>query len=154
VFCSYTILEETPDVFVIEDCAADPRFANFDVVKGPPHVRFYAGTALVVEKVKVGTLCLMDVKPRSFSTEDRMNLLDVGAAASALIKERCVGIYVSHLFFFLISSSPAFRNASQVRGGPERGQGDRRDGPRRDAQPAHAALLPRPHRAHAPGNSQ
>ena len=88
VFCAYTVLSDSPEVFVIEDTLLDPRFANFGVVTGPPHVRFYAGAALVINHVRVGTLCTMDVVPRQFSSVQRMNLLDLGVAVAGLIKER------------------------------------------------------------------
>jgi CheY-like chemotaxis protein len=89
-FCTYTILPDSPDVFVVEDAESDDRFANFPTVKGPPFVRFYAGAALTINNVKIGTLCIVGQEPRvgSFSTEDRMNLLDIGAAVSDLIRER------------------------------------------------------------------
>ena len=88
-FCAYTILPESMDVFVVSDALEDERFKNSSLVVGPPYIRFYAGAALMVAGVKVGSLCLIDTKPRhDFSTVQRMNLLDLGAAVANLIKER------------------------------------------------------------------
>jgi CheY-like chemotaxis protein len=87
-FCSYTVLPQSSEVFVVEDALADPVFASNPFVTGPPHVSFYAGAALVVEGVRVGSLCIVDFKPRKFSTKDRMNLLDLGSAVAELILER------------------------------------------------------------------
>ena len=58
------------DVLVIEDTTRDPRFADqqeFDHQK----VRFYAGVPLRDEAGMVlGSLCVMDDKPRDISAED------------------------------------------------------------------------------------
>lgn len=43
-FCGHTIAYGK--VFVVEDTQKDPRFADNPQVKGPPHVRFYAGVTL------------------------------------------------------------------------------------------------------------
>jgi CheY-like chemotaxis protein len=82
------VLPQNSEVFVVEDALADPVFASNPFVTGPPHISFYAGAALVVEGVRVGSLCIVDFKPRQFSTKDRMNLLDLGSAVAELILER------------------------------------------------------------------
>lgn len=62
-FCSYTILQETP--LIIEDTLLDDRFCDNPYVTGAPNFRFYAGYPLATpEGYKVGTLCLLDDKPR------------------------------------------------------------------------------------------
>ncbi|TDR85531.1 putative bifunctional diguanylate cyclase/phosphodiesterase [Enterovirga rhinocerotis] len=78
-FCAHAIMQD--DVLVIPDAAKDPRFAANPLVLGPPFIRFYAGKPLVAPGGgKIGTVCLIDSKPRStFSEEDRRNLGDVAA---------------------------------------------------------------------------
>lgn len=74
-FCGHAILQ--PDIFVIEDALADPRFADNPLVTGPPHVRFYAGAPLETRPgLRVGTLCLLDPRPRRL---DRADLAILGS---------------------------------------------------------------------------
>lgn len=75
-FCGHAILGE--DTFVIEDTHADPRFADNPLVTGAPFIRFYAGQPLrIAGGFKIGTLCIIDTKPRRFSAEDRATLRDL-----------------------------------------------------------------------------
>lgn len=63
-FCSYAVLEETPRVMVVLDALKDERFKTNPLVTGSPFIRFYAGASLIVDDVKIGTLCIIDDKPR------------------------------------------------------------------------------------------
>ena len=42
-FCSVTILDDSPDVLIVEDALLDARFQNNPLVLGPPYARFYGG---------------------------------------------------------------------------------------------------------------
>ena len=73
-FCGHTILGE--ETFVIENALEDERFADNPLVTGPPDIRFYAGCPLrTAGGFKLGTLCIIDDKPRGF-TEDDIDLLE------------------------------------------------------------------------------
>jgi PAS domain S-box-containing protein len=58
---------------IVPDAALDPRFHDNPLVLGPPKIRFYAGYPLSSGKhnLPVGTLCLIDTRPRIFRDEDR-----------------------------------------------------------------------------------
>ncbi|CAO4144037.1 PAS domain S-box protein [Methylorubrum aminovorans] len=59
------------DVLVIPDLAADPRTRANPLVTREPGMRFYAGAPLVTpERVAIGTLCVLDTRPRPGGLSD------------------------------------------------------------------------------------
>ena len=46
-------------MFIVRDMTLDPRFQENPLVTGPPHVRFYAGAALVLDDTKVRFVCAL-----------------------------------------------------------------------------------------------
>ena len=77
-FCGHAILAEA--TFVVPDALADPRFADNPLVLGEPRVRFYAGHPVHdAAGARVGTLCIIDHQPRTFSAEQITTLADFAA---------------------------------------------------------------------------
>ena len=76
-FCAQAI--ETPDqLTVVTDALTDPRFCENSLVRGAPHVRFYAGAPLKMDEgIAFGTMCVIDTKPRVLSDVQRQCLLTV-----------------------------------------------------------------------------
>ena len=73
-FCAHAMLE--PHIFLVPDTLQDDRFRNNPLVTGNPHIRFYAGTALVSrEGQPLGALCVADHVPRKL-TDDQTAALD------------------------------------------------------------------------------
>ncbi|WP_423187314.1 PAS domain-containing protein [Alishewanella sp. d11] len=68
-FCGHAILNE--DLFEISDAIQDPRFADNPLVTGAPFIRFYAGMPLSYHKQRIGTLCIIDHKPRVLNADER-----------------------------------------------------------------------------------
>ena len=78
-FCGHAILGA--DIFIITDTLLDERFADNPIVTGEPHVRFYAGCPLSAPNgSKLGTLCIIDQKPRHFDDEDIQVLRDLAVS--------------------------------------------------------------------------
>jgi len=75
-FCGHAILGD--DIFCVPDALEDPRFADNPLVTGPPEIRFYAGAPLKLENGRrVGTLCIIDRRPRSLDAVQRRHLRDL-----------------------------------------------------------------------------
>lgn len=77
-FCGHAILGDGP--FVIPNALQDDRFCDNPLVTGKPHIRFYAGCPLRGPGGrKLGTLCIIDSKPREFGAEDIGVLVDLAS---------------------------------------------------------------------------
>lgn len=72
-FCGHAILDDEP--LVVSDARADRRFDDNPLVTSEPNIRFYAGHPLSAPNGhRLGTLCLIDRRPREL-TEDDLQLL-------------------------------------------------------------------------------
>ncbi len=80
-FCAFTILDDA--VMVVRDVREDERFADHELVTGPPHLRFYAGAPLITpDGLRIGTFSLLDYQPHpEFGTEDERDLEDFARLA-------------------------------------------------------------------------
>ena len=87
-FCAHTIsLPGDDDMLVVLDAAKDPRFADNDLVTGWPHIRFYAGASIKVGGHKLGSVCVIDTKPREALAPDlEEQLVDLAALAGSLFE--------------------------------------------------------------------
>jgi len=69
-FCAHAISQ--PDLFEVADATRDLRFKDNPLVTGDPGVVFYAGMPLInVDGHALGTLCVIDRRPRALSSDQR-----------------------------------------------------------------------------------
>jgi EAL domain-containing protein (putative c-di-GMP-specific phosphodiesterase class I)/GAF domain-containing protein len=104
--CDYTI--RGSDVLVIGDVSMDSRFKDHPMVLRKPHMRFYAGAPLrTKDGLNIGTVCVIDTKPRhNFTESDRLLLRKFAALAMARIEslrsigfiDRVTGLLNHHRF--------------------------------------------------------
>lgn len=81
-FCAHAVAARA--ILVIPDALSDRRFRDNPIVTGPPRVRFYAGVPLhLPDGHIVGTLCILDYRPRDFSAAERGLLADLAATVEA-----------------------------------------------------------------------
>lgn len=71
--CAHIVAAAKP--VVVPDTRLDERFRDNPLVIGGPKVRFYAGVPLIIDDdLPIGTLCVMDNRPRTFLTDERRAL--------------------------------------------------------------------------------
>ncbi|PZX36206.1 diguanylate cyclase (GGDEF)-like protein [Roseinatronobacter thiooxidans] len=72
-FCGHAIHES--NMMVVPDTLHDPRFTNHPMVTETSNIRFYAGAVIRGRNQEaIGTLCVIDTKPRVFSDQERETL--------------------------------------------------------------------------------
>jgi len=74
-FCAHTINHAS--TFIVPDTHQSETFKGNPFVINAPHIRFYAGTPIVVNGHRIGALCVFDSKPRTFSPQEEGQLSDL-----------------------------------------------------------------------------
>jgi signal transduction histidine kinase/ActR/RegA family two-component response regulator len=89
-FCGHAI--HTVEPFVIADARKDERFFDNPLVTAGPKIVFYAGIPLKYSnngrKHQIGTLCIIDTKPRKLSSEQLDNLQSFATEVELLLVQR------------------------------------------------------------------
>ncbi|WP_066271941.1 GAF domain-containing protein [Hydrogenophaga palleronii] len=82
-FCGHAVA--MAKTLVVPDALKDPRFADNPMVIGKPYIRFYAGALLRLPYGQVvGTLCIMDRRPRTF---DKLDEVILGGLRDLVVEE-------------------------------------------------------------------
>lgn len=86
-FCTHALREN--QLFIVPDARQDERFAANPLVVQEPGIRFYAGIPVAgPEGHALGTLCVIDHRPRELSEESRMALRVLARQVGALFQIR------------------------------------------------------------------
>jgi hypothetical protein len=84
-FCAYTIFEE--EIMEVQDMLKDERFQDNPLVKQEPYIGFYAGVPLRTScGHAIGSLCVLDTRPRQLSQEERARLIALAGEVVNLIE--------------------------------------------------------------------
>lgn len=67
-FCGHAILSD--DILVIPNTLKDPDFRDNPLVADEPGIRFYAGQPIHAGNQRIGTLCVIDQRPRQLKPGD------------------------------------------------------------------------------------
>lgn len=83
-FCAHVVLQNAP--ITVTDTLADHRFASLPAVQ-TYGIRFYAGAPVRVRGISVGSVCVLDTRPRSFAPADVVLLQDLAKWAGRILSE-------------------------------------------------------------------
>ena len=89
--CSHVIAEinsrqPSERIYEIRDTLLNPKFAKNYLVVNPPNVRSYLSYTLQTKSgFNIGTLCIFDVTPRIFSSEEKFHLSILGEISNKII---------------------------------------------------------------------
>ncbi|MGN8343329.1 diguanylate cyclase [Pseudomonas sp. SMV71] len=108
-FCGHAILQD--QIMEVCDARQDERFHDNPFVTDSPGIRFYAGQPLgLADGSKLGTLCLIDTRPRKLDDEERELLRDLARMA----EEEMIAVQMASMDeLTLLSNRRGFRTLAQ-----------------------------------------
>lgn len=96
-FCNHAI-QKPNSVMLVEDATLDKRFKNNPLVTNDPKIRFYLGAPLLLKnKIPLGTLCIIDQKPRKSNSNEARVLKVLAKKVVKLIELRAENIQLRKL---------------------------------------------------------
>lgn len=108
-FCGHAILQD--QIMEVCDAEQDERFCDNPFVVGELGIRFYAGHPLGLDDgSKIGTLCLLDTRPRKLNDEERELLRDLARMA----EQELIAVQMASMDeLTLLSNRRGFRTLAQ-----------------------------------------
>jgi len=95
-FCAHAIAGDY-DVFEVEDATKDDRFFDNPLVTGDPNIKFYAGIPLITKTGhKLGTLCVIDSKPRQLNEQQQFALKVLAEQVMKLAEQKLLTKYLNN----------------------------------------------------------
>lgn len=85
-FCAHAILDA--EITWIEDAHQDLRFHDNPLVSAAPFIRFYAGAPIIIDGLSLGTVCVIDKKPRAYDASLAEGLRELAGMAQDQIRLR------------------------------------------------------------------
>lgn len=83
--CRYVVDSDSP--VIVPDTRLDARFVMHPLIAGAPFIRFYAGVPLKNrEGIVLGTLCVTDTAPHSFSAEQLETLTQLASLVMSFLE--------------------------------------------------------------------
>lgn len=93
-FCAHAI-NNTDEIFEIPDTSEDQRFYNNPLVTDSPYIKFYAGIPIKSNNgFGLGTLCVIDNKPRKLSENQKEALNALSKQISYILDQRLKNLQV------------------------------------------------------------
>lgn len=90
-FCAFPVRDRK--LLIVEDALLDARFSSNPLVTGGPFIRFYAGQPVFsVDGYALGTLCIIDVRPRSLNETETASLRDFAKLVQEELSKRAVAV--------------------------------------------------------------
>ena len=85
-FCVCTL--DGARLLEIGDATLDQRFVDNQFVRGPRAIRSYVGVPVLFDGLVLGTVCVLDSRPRQLSDDQRAILVDVAGMVEGLLQSR------------------------------------------------------------------
>ena len=85
-FCIHALDDGRP--FEVPDALLDSRFDANGLVHGPDAVRFYAGHPYQFDGVVLGSVCVLDQRPRHLTPAEQAVLADLAGSVNGLLRQR------------------------------------------------------------------
>lgn len=103
-FCTHTILQS--ELMEVPDATQDARFKDNPFVTGEADIRFYAGAPILMPGGEnIGTLCVVDKKPRQLNDLQRATLINLAEAAAKALDMRQKALELDRLNASLLKKS-------------------------------------------------